>query len=538
MSLSHTSRKGSSRSKTGSCKNKPIVKSFHSWEIQWDSGGISSMGKAARAVLNPTTPIKWYDRRLITCEIHRIPPTKKGGLEAEKCIVRVMVPNKLGRSSAKHDVSSSSDDDSDALSSEDEDDGDNTISTYGIEGQVAVDFHHMDSIGREGGYIAGRVDGFNIPESFGGGSNTLPLPTMWKTRKLLSLDKLHVVNQHDNKVLIAVGIGHSIKKLKFPSMEDAKGFTELITHLRSGQSQRSKQRKIAAINSLVIQDEDITVQFLVEIVSCWGLAALNLNGKSDPYVTASFDGRELHRTKYISSTLEPIYTVKTGSFFIFSTTLRKLFDAREGLRFVVKDYDTLKKNESLGMAIIPPRTLYDGNGERMVLPLVPELGESFAKGGNGFIAIRCREASEQDKEFIKKLSYGGIRNVVDTSPTALESKGGSNALKSLVTPTSKKEIDVTAINNKTMVKKYRVRPYPDPKRKAETKWMTSAEIQEHAFRRSTNWIDAGSGSIGRIYLEIIGCDDLPNLDRTAGMIGNVKTDTFVCVVFEGQWNHL
>mmetsp|Transcript_36349 Transcript_36349/g.79135 ORF Transcript_36349/g.79135 Transcript_36349/m.79135 type:complete len:1145 (+) Transcript_36349:145-3579(+) len=515
---------------------KPLIKSFHSWEVQWDSGGISSMGKAARAVLNPTTPIKWYDRRLITCEIHRIPPTKRGGLEAEKAVVRVMVPTKQGKfSTAKHDGSSSSDDDdSDASSSDDGDDGgdDNTISTYGSDGQ-ATKYHHMDSIGPVGGFVAGRVDGFNRPESYGGGSSTIPLPTMWKTRKQLSLQKIRVVNQFDDKVFIAVGMGHSIKKLKFASEQDAKGFAALIAHLRAGQSQRMKQRKVAAINSLVIQDEDVTVEILVEIVSAWGLMAVDLNGKSDPYVRASFEGKELHRTKDISNTLEPIYTVKTGSLFLFSTTLRKLFDAREGLKFTVKDYDTVGKNETLGVAVIPPRTLYDANGERMVLPLAPEVGEKFAKGGNGFIAIRCRKATEHDRQFMRKLNYGGIDNVGNASPTAaLESKGKMNAFKSLVTLDTKMIADPTGKDIKATIKKHRVRPYPDPERRAETKWMTSAELQEHAFRRSTNWIDAGSGSIGRIYLEIIGCDGLPNLDRVAGMISNVKTDTFVTVVYE------
>ena len=500
------------RSKT---YDKPLIKSYHSWEIQWDSGGISSMGKAARAVLNPTTPIKWYDRRLISCEIHRIPPTKRGGLEAEKCVCRVMVPTKLARSTAKHDGSSSDDDDSLDASSSDGGDDDDDNTTYGSDGQ-AMKYHHMDSIGPVGGFVAGRVDGFNIPESYGGGSSTIPLPTMWKTRKQLSLQKLHVVNHYDDKVLIAVGMGHSIKKLKFASEQDAKGFAELVAHLRSGQSKRMKQRKIAALNSLVIQDEDTNVDILVEIVSAWGLMAVDLNGKSDPYVRASFEGKEVHRTKDISNTLEPIYTVKTGSLFLFSTTLRKLFDARDGLKFTVKDYDTVGKNKCLGVAVIPPRILYDANGERMVLPLVPEVGESFAKGGNGCIAIRCRKATEHDKEFMRKLNYGGIGNVGNASPTALESKGGKNALKSLVTLNTKTTADPTAKDIKATIKKHRVRPYPDPERRAETKWMTSAELQEHAFRRSTNWIDAGSGSIGRIYLEVIGCDGLPNLDRAAG----------------------
>ena len=83
----------------------------------------------------------------------------------------------------------------------------------------------------------------------------------------------------------------------------------------------------------------------------------------------------------------------------------------------------------------------------------------------------------------------------------------------------------------TKLKKYKIRPSADPDRKAETKWMTHAQIQdEAAMKRSKNWIDAGTGDLGRVYLEIIGCDNLPNLD-SGGLVGN-KTDSYVTAVFE------
>jgi hypothetical protein len=70
---------------------------------------------------------------------------------------------------------------------------------------------------------------------------------------------------------------------------------------------------------------------------------------------------------------------------------------------------------------------------------------------------------------------------------------------------------------------YRVKPFPDPDRPAEeTKWLTEMEIELEASKPSTKWIEAGSGSLGKYYVEIIGCDGLPNMDFS--VTGRSKTD--------------
>lgn len=75
-----------------------------------------------------------------------------------------------------------------------------------------------------------------------------------------------------------------------------------------------------------------------------------------------------------------------------------------------------------------------------------------------------------------------------------------------------------------------MRPGPDPKRKDSTTWLTKEKIEEESMAESRNWIDIGSGNLGKIFLEIIGCDGLPNMD-TGGAFGN-KTDAFVSIVHE------
>ena len=77
---------------------------------------------------------------------------------------------------------------------------------------------------------------------------------------------------------------------------------------------------------------------------------------------------------------------------------------------------------------------------------------------------------------------------------------------------------------------YLVRPGPDPKRKEETMWLTKEKIEEESNKPSYDWIDIGSGRLGKIFVEIISCDNLPNLD-VGGVLGN-KTDSFVSLVYE------
>jgi C2 domain len=60
--------------------------------------------------------------------------------------------------------------------------------------------------------------------------------------------------------------------------------------------------------------------------------------------------------------------------------------------------------------------------------------------------------------------------------------------------------------------------------------MTKDAIEHEYLSESQHWIDSGSGKIGKVYVEVLGCDGLPNLD-TGGFLGN-KTDAFVSIVFE------
>lgn len=51
-----------------------------------------------------------------------------------------------------------------------------------------------------------------------------------------------------------------------------------------------------------------------------------------------------------------------------------------------------------------------------------------------------------------------------------------------------------------------------------------------AIEPSHNWIESGTGALGQLFVEVLSCDNLPNLD--VSLTGRDKTDAFVCMVFE------
>ncbi len=63
------------------------------------------------------------------------------------------------------------------------------------------------------------------------------------------------------------------------------------------------------------------------------------------------------------------------------------------------------------------------------------------------------------------------------------------------------------------------------------------KIEQEVMRPSYEWTDIGSGHLGKVFVEILSCDNLPNMDSVGafdvktGVLGN-KTDPFVSLVYE------
>jgi hypothetical protein len=74
-------------------------------------------------------------------------------------------------------------------------------------------------------------------------------------------------------------------------------------------------------------------------------------------------------------------------------------------------------------------------------------------------------------------------------------------------------------------------PFPDPEHIEETKWMTKEQIYEDSMKPSKNWVEVGSGDLGKLYIEVLRCEGLPNMDSLTLDVRDA-TDAFACIVFE------
>lgn len=61
--------------------------------------------------------------------------------------------------------------------------------------------------------------------------------------------------------------------------------------------------------------------------------------------------------------------------------------------------------------------------------------------------------------------------------------------------------------------------------------MTKEQILEDSMAPSKNWVEVGSGNLGRLYIEVLRCEDLPNMDSLTLDVRDA-TDAFACIVFE------
>ncbi len=178
------------------------------------------------------------------------------------------------------------------------------------------------------------------------------------------------------------------------------------------------------------------------------------------------------------------------------------------------------------------------------------------------IAVRFRYASKNDLKVMKDLekmnSEGGMnfpslrvslsdpgQKLTQQKRKKMKRERRDPTVAKLVTEINEKEFGYDNMmkvisgnyfrmksTGKNGVKRLRVLPRPDPKRAKETKFLSHDELTEEMLNPSTNWMDAGcdKDSLGTVYLEILQCQNLPNMDA-GGALGN-KTDAFVCAIFE------
>jgi len=345
----------------------------------------------------------------------------------------------------------------------------------------------------------------------------------WFPRYKISIREFQIEGQ--KKKELNVSFFHKGRKkekvLLFETESGAKEFCAIIEKNKKMQDIRSKRRLGNALGGIKLESgEELT--FLIDICSGTDIPRSDIGKNSDPMVSVWFNGVKIHQTDYIPNTEDPIWTLRRSSLFLWKVPAIDLFKSEDCLIFEVEDFDLGSSSTSLGAFNVSAKTLYHWNGERREFALKSLLGEKDF--GKGKVALRVRRATEDDIDFMEK--YERSKNKKREVPTLLQLKGGKGTIAS-VTTVYKKKAKEGPDQGKEI---YLVRPGPDPKRKDSTTWLTKEKIEEESMAESRNWIDIGSGNLGKIFLEIIGCDGLPNMD-TGGAFGN-KTDAFVSIVHE------
>jgi hypothetical protein len=141
---------------------------------------------------------------------------------------------------------------------------------------------------------------------------------------------------------------------------------------------------------------------------------------------------------FVGNRLDPIWTLKTGSLFLLTTESRRLF-LEDGLKFIVKDFDQLGKDEVLGIVHVNPRVFYKANGERMEFKLQPPHG-SRATEVPGYLVLRVRRATEYDQKFMTDY----YKTKGDKGVASFEHpKATTNFVKTMTTFNKKKDKDGT-----------------------------------------------------------------------------------------------
>lgn len=328
--------------------------------------------------------------------------------------------------------------------------------------------------------------------------------------------------QHERGVRMAAGHKSDAKVIKAMKKREHKIESESI-------SEPARKGKIESDDST-----SDPLNLLIEIVSATNLPAADVGNTSDPFVCVE-DGRlRWHKTNHITKTLNPVWTLSSGSLFLIQTSIDTFFNSR--LEFVVKDHDNIGAADVLGSVFVSKNDVIMGDGERVEYELNTKNFQgkynTTIHGKKSFLTLRFKQATEDEISFIR--SYNENKESGVLSKLGLSSNTGVFADECYLPPRTHKAKLYKRQERKAtdgMTVTYRLKPFADPNRpEDETKWLSHTEILRESVKPSENWIEAGSGSAGKLYFEILGCDGLPNLDISAS--SRNKSDPFVCITFE------
>ena len=320
------------------------------------------------------------------------------------------------------------------------------------------------------------------------------------------------------KCLVEFSMGNMKKTvlLHFKDENESTSFALFVKNLQNimlevGSKAISKDRRTISPSSSSTNVNLLPIKFLVEIVSATDLKGKDNQGtSSDPYVNVYYAGEKIHSTYVIEKTLDPIWTLDTKSTFVFSLRPEEYY--MHDLVFEIRDKDSIGY-DFLGKAVVSNSELAKSNGERIELKLKDR---DIVSDCQGYLAVKCKRAKEHDLEFLNSLE-----NTTNITKEAFDDYCKPNVHKQPLLPGQCKKI-IRGVEH------YLARPVQEEIGKL---WLTSEEIEKASLEESRLWAEVGSGRAGKVFVEILSCNKLPNMDLKS-MIPNDQTDTFVTCICE------
>lgn len=251
----------------------------------------------------------------------------------------------------------------------------------------------------------------------------------WIVDRFYRLEEIRVIRVLGRtlEVKLASGSDVIIRDYKFHTELEARSFQKMLDRMRQLEDQRS-QRQIMEYRekrakSLVATSvaksttanreldlpkldgtttsADEMIHLLIEIVSAKDIPVADLYS-SDPYVSVRMKSKEIHKTDFIAKTLNPVWTLETGSLFMIKMTPEEFFSSTGGMSFTIKDYDAIGTHEALGTVTVPLCELLNGNGERIAYEIHPvkklNISVTGEEKSSGRLFLRYKEASQSDIE--------------------------------------------------------------------------------------------------------------------------------------------
>jgi hypothetical protein len=269
---------------------------------------------------------------------------------------------------------------------------------------------------------------------------------------------------------------------------------------------------------------------LLEMVGAMGLSFVEQQNKlnplsylqeqhdMNPYCVVRVAGKQVHQTAEIEHDTSPIWTLKTKSLCLLE--LETSQGVAVELCHATKVIGSVLKvgSHMIGQVQISYQQLVSGKGERVEFSIVEDQPVVH-------LALRFRPATRSDLIFFQHIpAHVYHLNTTTTSAGQAADVEFKNVVYKSVLKKNETTIFVDVLDptsstpGKLKQKAFRVWPFPDPDRPEATKFMTKQQLKDESLLPSKEWVEGGCGDFGTVHVEVLGCDNLPN------MVGSLLCD--------------